>query len=139
MQKILVALDLDDTASFKRLSSAAESLSEAESEIHYLCVVPDFGMSIVGSYFSEEHEQSVLQAAREQLQQMISGLDSQRLNKGHIAQGTVYDQIILTAKNLQCDVIVIGAHKPGLHNYLLGTNAARVARHATQSVFVSRD
>ncbi|MEO0863555.1 MAG: universal stress protein, partial [Pseudomonadota bacterium] len=36
------------------------------------------------------------------------------------------------------DAIFVGAHRPELKDYLIGPNAARVARHAQQSVFVVR-
>jgi len=36
------------------------------------------------------------------------------------------------------DCIVMGSHKPGLSDYLLGSTAARVARHATCSVHIVR-
>ncbi len=56
----------------------------------------------------------------------------------HITEGTVYDQIIKVADRLNVDVIIVGSHRPGLKDYLIGPNAARVARHADQSVFVVR-
>jgi nucleotide-binding universal stress UspA family protein len=55
-----------------------------------------------------------------------------------VATGTIYDQIIQSADTFGCDAIVIGAHRPELKDYLVGPNAARVVRHATQSVFVIR-
>ncbi len=36
------------------------------------------------------------------------------------------------------DCIVIGSHKPGLSDYLLGSTAARVVRHAPCAVHVYR-
>ena len=56
----------------------------------------------------------------------------------HVVTGTVYDQIIKTANSLNADCIIVGAHSPSLKDYLMGPNAARVARHASQSVFVVR-
>jgi nucleotide-binding universal stress UspA family protein len=43
------------------------------------------------------------------------------------------------ADKLGCDAIVMAAHRPELRDYLLGPNAARVVRHANQSVLVVRD
>jgi len=36
------------------------------------------------------------------------------------------------------DLIIVGSHKPGLQDYLLGSTAARVVRHAMCSVLVGR-
>ena len=43
------------------------------------------------------------------------------------------------ADKLKCDLIVMASHRPELKDYLLGPNAARVVRHARQSVFVVRE
>ena len=56
----------------------------------------------------------------------------------HVSEGTVYDQIIRVSHALNIDAIIVGAHRPELKDYLIGPNAARVARHAPQSVFVVR-
>jgi nucleotide-binding universal stress UspA family protein len=39
----------------------------------------------------------------------------------------------------KADCIVIGSHKPGLIDYLLGSTAARVVRHAPRAVHVLRN
>ncbi|MEP4424264.1 MAG: universal stress protein, partial [Nitratireductor sp.] len=46
--------------------------------------------------------------------------------------------ILAVAKEKQADVIVIASHKPGLQDYLIGSTAARVVRHAACSVHVMR-
>jgi len=55
-----------------------------------------------------------------------------------IAHGNIYEEIIRTANKLKVDLIVMGSHRPALEDYLLGPNAARVMRHAAQSVLVVR-
>ena len=42
------------------------------------------------------------------------------------------------AKKIGADLIIVASHKPNVGDYLLGTTAARVVRHATCSVFVVR-
>ena len=42
------------------------------------------------------------------------------------------------AEEIKPDQIVIGAHRPGLQDFLLGPNTARVVRHAKCSVNVIR-
>lgn len=43
------------------------------------------------------------------------------------------------ADKLGCDLIVLSSHRPEMRDYLIGPNAARVVRHAKQSVLVVRD
>ena len=56
----------------------------------------------------------------------------------HVTQGTIYHEIIKAAQDVAADAIVVGAHRPALRDYLVGPNAARVVRHAPQSVIVIR-
>ena len=58
--------------------------------------------------------------------------------KMHMATGSIYDSILRTATSIDADLIVIGAHRPELKDYLVGPNAAKVARHAVQSVLIVR-
>ena len=58
----------------------------------------------------------------------------------HIVKtGNVYESIIVAAKKIDCDLIIMSAHRPDLKDYLLGPNAARVVRHSDRSVLVVRD
>lgn len=44
--------------------------------------------------------------------------------------GTVYDQVLSEATEFNSDLIVVGSHRPSMSTYLLGSNAARIVRHA---------
>ena len=52
--------------------------------------------------------------------------------------GDVYHEILSYADKISTDLIIVASHKPNFGNYLLGTTAARIVRHATCSVFVAR-
>ncbi len=55
-----------------------------------------------------------------------------------IKKGPVTAEILDCADELGADLIVIGSHRPGLKDYLLGSTAARVVRHAECPVYVDR-
>ena len=55
-----------------------------------------------------------------------------------IVKGHTYRTIIDFAAEHGVECIVIGSHKPGLSDYLLGSTAARVVRHAPCAVHVYR-
>jgi len=55
-----------------------------------------------------------------------------------VLHGDVYREILGAAGTLDVDLIVLLAHRPGLSDYLLGSNAARIARHARRSVLLVR-
>ena len=56
----------------------------------------------------------------------------------HVVHGRIYHEVLQAAEKLDVDTIVIGSDVPDASDYLLGPNAARVVRHARQSVFVVR-
>ena len=55
-----------------------------------------------------------------------------------ISIGSAYEEVLKAATDIKADLIVIGASKPDLKDYLLGPNASRVARHAEVSVYIVR-
>ena len=139
--KILVPIDLGDLVSAeKALNKAGEMPLAADGELHVLTVVPTYGMSIVGSYFDSSFEEKATEQAQEELSKFLNrqGI-AKSVTKGHIAHGSIYEEIIGAADQLNCDLIVMTGHRPEMKDYLLGPNAARVVRHANQSVLVVRD
>ncbi|MGK0271822.1 MAG: universal stress protein F [Cocleimonas sp.] len=52
--------------------------------------------------------------------------------------GSSYHNIIESAKENEADLILINSHKPGFGDYLLGSTAGKVVRHAPCSVLVER-
>jgi nucleotide-binding universal stress UspA family protein len=53
--------------------------------------------------------------------------------------GAVYEEVLEVAEEFEVDQIVIGAHRPGAADFLLGTNTAKIVRHAKCSVTVVRE
>ena len=52
---------------------------------------------------------------------------------------SIYDEILGQAKEAGADLIIVGSHRPAMKDYLLGTNAGRVVRHASCSVLIARE
>ncbi len=137
---ILLAVDVNDLAGSERPAEAAIGLASSEgASLHVMNVVPDFGMSIVGSYFSPDHNKRILAEAKSALETWAKDRFSEFSQvKLHVDQGSIYDRVLKEASNVDADVIIVGAHKSQLQDYLMGPNAARIARHASQSVFIVR-
>jgi nucleotide-binding universal stress UspA family protein len=55
-----------------------------------------------------------------------------------VASGNTYVETLAAADKLKADLIVIGAGRDELKDFLLGPSAARVVRHADCSVLVVR-
>ena len=140
-KSILVPIDLGEASSWEKSLPTAVALARTfGAALHVVSVVPDFGRSIVGGYFPEDYEAEALNKAGDLLKAFLEDHAPPDVAiKGHIAHGTIYEEINKTADKLQCDMIVLASHRPELKDYLLGPNAARVVRHADQSVLVVRD
>ncbi|MBO6602296.1 MAG: universal stress protein [Roseicyclus sp.] len=137
---ILLPIDLSAENSWSKALPAALRLCDpGAGTLHVITVVPDFGMSVVGGFFEQGFEEKALHQVGEKLTAWVAENipDTVEVHP-HVMHGRVYDRIIEAADRLQVDVIVMGSHTPELSDYLLGPNAARVVRHAKQSVFVVR-
>ena len=146
--KILLAIDLLHESSWTR------ALPEAEQEAHYrgaklaaVTVVPDITVGVDWRYAirgamggSQDYDsKQVMQEASEQLKQLLEyNAEAAGTIDTYVRTGTVYEEILKTADEVEPGLIVMAARRPSLKEYLLGPNAARVVRHAGCSVLVVR-
>jgi nucleotide-binding universal stress UspA family protein len=139
-KKILLPIDLNSPVSWiKPLGEAQKMLLEG-GELHVVSVLPDFGMSMVGAFFQTGFEQTALHSFGEALRAWVRQHVPNAVEvHPHVLHGVIYDEILRAADKLEVDVIIMAAHRPEAKDYLLGSNAARVVRHAKQSVYVVRD
>ncbi|WP_194098370.1 universal stress protein [Marivivens aquimaris] len=137
---ILLTVDLsEEAASLSPLKEALRLLDD-NGTMHIIAVLPDFGMAQVSGFFKQDFEKDALKAFGNKLKSWVNtnipdGIDV----RPHVTHGTVYDEILRAADKLAVDTIVMGALRPEFSDYLLGPNAARVVRHAKQSVYVVRN
>jgi len=138
---ILLPVDLGQESSWqKALPSAVDMCRQSGANLHVLCVVPNFGMSIVGQYFPEGFEAEMAEKTLTQLKAFVSEHVTDDVRVQHIVgEGTVYEVILKISGEVNADLIIMASHRPELKDYLLGPNAARVVRHAECSVMVVRD
>lgn len=150
-QPVLVAIDLAHPEHSKPLLERGAQLAKLDGvSLAVMSVVPDFGMSIVSSYFKDGSQNEALEHARQALHSLVESALPQGAGtvpgtsvpgsgvQHIIAQGNAYEKILATAETLNASLIIMGAHKPEFQDFLLGPNAARVVRHAKTSVLVLR-
>lgn len=141
-EKILCAIDVGHPEhELPVLRRAAQLAVMDRAELSVITVIAGFGMGEVASYFPKGTEKEMLERARVQLHTLTQ--ETQKANPElvmhHIiAEGIVYDQVLITAEKIGATGIVIGSHRPDLKDFLLGSNAAKVARHANCSVYIVR-
>jgi nucleotide-binding universal stress UspA family protein len=139
---VLCAVDISDATQDDAVILAAKKMADlAGVSLDVVTVVPDFGKSVVGGFFENDHHAKLVASSKEALNIVVSGTIGEAANKKvrHIvATGTAYEEIIKLSETAGSSLIVIGAHKPDFKDYLLGPNAARVVRHSNCSVYVVR-
>jgi nucleotide-binding universal stress UspA family protein len=140
-KEILIPIDLAAESSWgKALSTAVALCRTFEARLHVVNVVPDFGLAMVSQYFPEGHEQQMIENANKTLHALVKEhVPDEIAVQCIVASGGIYHEILDAAKRTGADLIVMQAHRPELTDYLLGPNAAQVARHADCSVMVVRE
>ena len=90
--------------------------------------------SYIGSYFPAEQVQKSVSEFEERL-----GIAVEASNiSTHVVTGHPTNSILDWAEKHKADCIIVASHQPGLSDYLIGSTAARVVRHAQCSVVVLR-
>ena len=140
-KKVLLPVDLAEASSWRKALPAAADICKASGGVlHLMSVVPDYGSPAVAQYFPDDFEERMIAESSKEL----TALAAKSVPKGVavetlVVYGGIYEKILETADTIGADLIVMASHRPELKDYLLGPNAARVVRHANQSVLVVRD
>lgn len=132
-RRILVPLALDHGLS-RSLFDIARHLCGPEGQITALHVV-EAAYGLAHATQSEEFAQEAFDRARGLIEERIAGVGD---IKAHVVEGHVYRSILDFAEQQGVDCIVMGSHRPGPSDYLIGSTAARVVRHANCAVHVHR-
>ncbi len=139
LQRILMPVDLAYPDVVKLEVEMALKLIAEDGEIDMLYVddarvhhsmVP----TVTGNAFSEHHL-SAFDRVQTMLEQLVP---RPHRGKSIVRNGVVFDEVVAQAKRSNADAIMMASAKPRLRSYLLGSNAAKVVRHAPCSVFVVR-
>ncbi len=140
-KNVLLAIDLNHEASWKKaLPEAGELVRTSGGTLHLLAILPDFGMSVVSTFFPKEFERNALKKMHEDLAAFVKdNVPSDIASEPHLGHGHVTEQILKTATKVSADVIVMASHPPDdLRDLLVGSNAGSVVHRSPVSVLVIR-
>jgi universal stress protein F len=132
---ILVPVDMSHLERGKSMIEVARKQGDADTRIILLHVIEDIPNWVAAEMPAGVIEKSRL-ATQEELQAIASAASIQA--DVEIRSGHPYKTILQKAEEEGVDLIIVASHKPGLQDYLLGSTAAKVVRHATCSVLVVR-
>lgn len=132
-KNIIVPMALDHGIADKTIEIARTLLDEG-GQITALHVheAPENSVSV---YIDESVMQNAFDRSKSKLEERVAAMPGV---KSMIVKGHSGRTIVDTATSLKADCIVLGSHKPGLIDYLLGSTAARVVQHAPCAVHVAR-
>ena len=131
---ILVPADFaHDQQTIESLQKAEKLLSSGKIVLlHVLDDIPAYALIEMPEGIEEDH----LSSAKKDLQEIAdkAGVKVQV----EIRKGGSYANIIESAEENKAGLIIINSHRPGFKDYLLGSTAAKVVRHAQCPVLVER-
>jgi nucleotide-binding universal stress UspA family protein len=138
-RRILLAVDLADEADPpKGLAEALELTQWTGAALRLVNVqplLPATFMEYVPADFDAEQERRAHDALAAVAAKIA--LPAERLSIA-VASGGVYHELLRDATEWGADLIVVGSHRPVMSDYLLGSNAKTIVRHAQCSVLVVR-
>lgn len=141
-RRILVAIDVNEGSGWQApLIAAAEHARKFGSEqLIVLAVVRELEALVYAEMGTVAYEM-IARSMENQLATRVREIGAFDLSpKIQVQHGaSIYDVILEVAEETGTDLIVVGSHRPAMKDYLLGTNAGRVVRHARCSVLVARD
>lgn len=140
-KNLVIPIDLLDKNSIKTVISPVLNFVNAfGAKPHFIHIIPDFGAKLMEDYLPKNWVKDQKIKYVEQMR----GLVGQHLPKEieadyFVGRGSIYDEVIQYSKDASADLIIVSAVRPQLVDYLLGSNASKIVRHASVSVLVIRE
>ena len=133
-QHILVTVAFDQDHDPSRALATARSILGPKGRItvmHVMPSVPSFAIR----YMPEGYDAELRDTVRGELDRLAESVPG---GEGVLHDGDAATEILAYAAGHGVDCIVISSHRPGMRDFLLGSTASRVVRHAHCSVMVLR-
>ncbi len=132
---ILIPIDLSHPEAAHTMFEKANALRAEGGKITVVHAMPDIP-AYVTSEMPDGFLPTTIRKAEKSLHDMVAVAGVRADVK--ILTGQAPRAILSAAEDENADLILVASHRPGLADYLLGSTAARVVRHAQCSVLVIR-
>ena len=134
-RKILVPIDLSHGDVGAHILKLARHIGGPDAEITVLTVMDDIP-AFVAAQIPEEVVATHHADVRDSITALVDAAEGTTMVS--IRKGNPGSVILDEAEQIGADAIIIGSHRPDYRDYLIGSTAARVVRHAQCSVIVDR-
>ncbi|MDH6269124.1 universal stress protein F [Rhizobium sp. SG_E_25_P2] len=134
-KKILVPVDIGQLDKGEKILLKAMEIVDDGGAILLLNVAED-----IPGYITIELPVDFIEASIKEAGEQLSTLNEKTGAKALILTriGSPAREILAAAEENGADLVIIASHRPDFSNYLLGSTADRVVRHAKCSVLVDR-
>jgi universal stress protein F len=139
--KIVIPIDLTERFPWTMVVPVAMNfVNSFGSELHFVHVIPDYGISMVQDYLPKHWFRDQGSKCTALIETKFKKyLPSDVKPVFHICHGSVYDEVLNYIDKNKAELIILPAIRPELGDYMLGPNASKIARHAKVSVMLVRD
>ena len=140
-KKILVPLDLQETALSIRATKVAQDLAKCYgASITVLTVIPDFGMPLVANFFPPDTIEKAETEVHAELRRFVAAHfeDPSSIRAEVDDGGSAHKIIVAHAEKERFDLIVLPARAKDLGKVFLGSSSTHVVEQAPCSVLVVR-
>ena len=129
-KKILLPIDLGELGMAQQAVDEAVPLAKAaQAQLRLVAVQPT--VPVVPEYAHL--------ASQEKIDEFAAKLDYPREYVSTVVRfSAAYHEVLVEANEWGADLILLSSHRPSMSTYLLGSNAAKIVRHAACSVLVLR-
>lgn len=133
-KNILVPVSFEADRNAQGAIEIAKALRAEGGSITCLHVIEQLPAYIT-EYLPAGHLEKAKADVVEGLKTLVEGVDG---SSSHVVHGHAFRTILTHADDNENDLIIIASHQPGMQDYLLGSTAAKVVRHAKCAVHVLR-
>ncbi|MGB7181322.1 MAG: universal stress protein [Burkholderiaceae bacterium] len=137
-KNILLPVDVGQMERTTAMIGSIQSIAQGENVrvvlLNVIAEIPGY----VAAQLPPNHHQNAISESKALLDGLVKNTALEKNSEVVVEEGNAAQVILRVAKQRKTDLIVIGSHNPGIADYLLGSVAARVVRHASCSVMVVR-
>ena len=139
-KNIVIPIDLADKQSIEPLLLTANTLIKAfNAKLYFVHIIPDFGTKAVEDYLPQNWAKEQKRKYEEQMRLSIEKyIAKDMIAEYYVGRGSIYDEVIQYVNKVAADLVIVSAVRPQLRDYMLGSNASKIVRHAGVSVLVVR-
>lgn len=133
-KNILVPIAFDSDSKAEKSIEVAQALAEPDARVTLLHVMEQIP-GYAATYLPADYLSHSRAGLEKELQRLADGVPGGR---GIVIDGHSGRSILEYGEENGCDLIIIASHQPAMSDYLLGSTAAVVVRHAHCAVHVLR-